>query len=692
MQFFKRHSGALVILLSCLALGLTLGACSDSEGEGSIVTGTSGRLLVQPLNVSFSQVALGETQVQDVTLTNIHPSESLTIYSVALAARDGGRVADLKLLDKPTAEFKLAAEESRTVKVEYRATGEANRAKIDVVSSDPNYGRETPFSLNVDTQANRPQISFSPRTVSFPPVGQARQRPLTIYNYGTAPLIIYDVGYSGSSEFSIDPLSDSEVVLQPYQASLAAQNPSAYGLEVMVHYRPQGAGSAGVGKIRVESNDTQEGTQESGRGIQYVDVLANAVAPCIMVDGSVRNIGPVPVGAVRPHTVLVTNCGSEALVISNIEILENSASNEFSLDFGSWAVEADGSLAESVTIAPNEDTTFRVDYAPREVGSDTGKLLIESNDPAQPEFEVDLVARGSDGVCPVASLQAKVRGETGAGRPTISATPLDYIVLDASGSHDPDGQVVSYEWTALQVPDGTEVDLGPTVEDSADADPSRREFRALLTGTYKLGLEVVDNEGFTSCNQAVATIVAIPNKKIHIELTWHNPEDPDETDANGSDLDLHFVKLGPGKWFESPYDIYFRNSNNSGGGIWNPESPRLDIDDIDGMGPENITLDDPVNCEWYGVGVHYYREAFGTAYATIRIYINENLVFEALNKPMARGNQFWDVGRIHWNQAGSPGFHVYEVDELMPARPAEQPPLVSQSMVNSGLCTIRDLY
>lgn len=692
MQFFKQYFGASALLLICLTLGALLGGCGGSDGDGGIVTGSSGRLLVQPLNVSFSQVNLGETQTQDVTLTNIHPTESLTIYEITLSPRDGGSAADLKLLDKPAVGTRLLAGEARTFQVEFQSQGVANRARIEVISSDPNYGRATPFALNIDTQENRPVISFSPGAIRFPPVGRAAQQSLIVRNFGSAPLIIYDVGYSGNSEFRIDSVPPGEVVLQPHDAARAAQNPAEYELEVIVHYQPQSAASTGMGRIRIESNDTRDGTQENGRGVHFVDVQANAAAPCIMVDGTLRNFGPVPIGATRPHTVLVTNCGAEPLVISNIKILENSAGEEFSLDLGDWAIRADGSLGEPVTIEAGADATFGMIYGPREVGSDSGKVLIESNDPAQPALELDLFGRGSDGVCPVASLQAKVRGQSSAPRPTISAAPLDYIVLDASASHDPDGQIMSYEWSALQVPDGTVVELGPTTEDPDGADASRRQFRALLAGTYKFALDVVDNDGFRSCNQAVATIVAIPNKTIHIELTWHNPEDPDETDANGSDLDLHLVKMGPGKWFESPYDVYFGNPNSTGGGIWNPESPSLDIDDRDGMGPENTTFDDPVNCEWYAIGVHYYREAFGTAYATIRVYINEALVFEALNKPLTRGNQFWDVGRIHWNQGGFPGFHVFETDEVMPARPDGQPPLVSDAMATSGLCTVRDLY
>lgn len=692
MQFFKRCFESVLTLLICVAMGFVVGACSDSDGDGSISTKTSGRLLVQPSNISFSQIELGEIQTKDITVTNVHPTESLTLYEVGLKARDGGSADALKLIDKPGEELELSANQSLVFQVEYQASGNVNRAKIEFVSSDPDYSREAPFSLDVDTQANRPEIAFSPQSVRFPPVGRAMDQSLVIRNYGSAPLIIYGVGYSGEPEFSIDAIEQGEIALEPYQASLAAVNPGLYELEVTVHYRPSGAEGGGVGKIRIESNDTQEGIVEDGRGVQVVDVQANAVSPCILVDGTTRNFGPVPIGDVRPQTVLVTNCGSEPLVISNIVITQNSAEDEFSLDLGAWALEQDGSLAETVTLAPGGDETFLIDYGPRDTGSDTGTLVIESNDPAQAELELALVGRGSDGVCPVANLEAKVRGASSAPRPTISATPLDYIVLDASSSEDPDGQIVSYEWTTLEQPDGTVAQLGPTAEDTNNTNPAKREFRALLTGTYKFGLEVVDNEGFHSCNQAVATIVAVPNEKIHIELTWHNPEDPDEADSNGSDLDIHLAKMGPGKWFTSPYDVYFRNPNTSGGGIWNPESPSLDIDDTDGMGPENITFDDPVNCEWYAVGVHYYREAFGTAYATIRVYINEELVFEAINKPIARGNQFWDVARIHWNQGEVPGFHVYEVDEVIPAKPADQAPMVSDRMVDSGLCTASGLY
>lgn len=176
-------------------------------------------------------------------------------------------------------------------------------------------------------------------------------------------------------------------------------------------------------------------------------------------------------------------------------------------------------------------------------------------------------------------------------------------------------------------------------------------------------------------------------KTIRIELTWTNPEDPDETDDEGSDLDLHLVKMGPGKWFESPYDIFFKNPNKSGSNIWKPEAPELVLDDRDGAGPEVIELPNPQPCEWYAVGVHYYEKRFGTAYATVRIEVEGSLVFEANNVALSDGGEFWDVARIH-----AQSYAIHRVANTNPSAPIETEPTVTSEMKNSGRCTNRNLY
>jgi hypothetical protein len=689
MQSLTRILRPLLLFLIAGLLAAPLTGCSDEEGDGGFAVGNSGRLLVQPISVSFPQLELEETATEQITITNVHEDQPLTIHEVQMLARDDQTARDLELQDLPDGEFKLEAGESKVFSVAYTARGESNAAVVEIFSSDPSYTKEDPHEVLIDTQGNLPQLATDPSVVRFPrlPPGQRDEQELTLRNFGSAPLVIYDVFYAGGEDFRIDDPEWDELVLEPYDSSEATEHPERYEAKVTVHYAPR-EDIGDRGEILIESNDTRGQTTDDGRGLASVDVQANAQTPCIQVDGTIRRFGPVPLGAQVLDVVQVTNCGSQPLEVSGVRITENTDTDEFALRLGSWDVNGDDQIDNPITIQPGASDNFQIEFGPTTEGNASGKAVIASNDPAQPELDLELTGRGTDGECPEAKLAARVRGVSASPRPTISATPLDHIILDGSDSLDPDGRVESYEWTVLERPDGTQVNLGPTDEDFDDSDDSKREFRALTAGTYKIGLDVVDNEGIRSCNQAVATIVATPNRKIHIELTWTNPADPDESDDTGSDVDLHLVKMGPGQWFEAPYDIYFLNAGGDDG-IWQPESPSLDIDVTSGAGPENITMDDPANCEWYAVGVHYYQQLFGTAYATVRIYINHNLVFEHLHKPLQRGGQFWDVARIHWNAGEAT---VQSVDQLMQAAPVGDEPDITGSMSQSGLCTSQGFY
>lgn len=264
---------------------------------------------------------------------------------------------------------------------------------------------------------------------------------------------------------------------------------------------------------------------------------------------------------------------------------------------------------------------------------------------------------------------------------SIDAAPLQTLILDGSDSTDLDGSVVNFMWEVAVRPDGSVAQLQQVSGEVAD--PARREFFLDLAGRFVFRLTAIDDGGSPSCEVAEVEVLVIPNEAIHVQLVWNNPQDPDQTDFSGSDVDMHFLKMSPtNSWFTSPYDNYFANREP----LWSPELPSLDIDDTNGAGPENINLDNPVECNWYAVGMHYWRAQFGTAYATVRIYINGQLVFEALNKPLTATNDWWDVARIHW-----PSGQVLLVDTLDPAQRPTGPAPVTQDMIDSGLCGVDEL-
>ena len=84
------------------------------------------------------------------------------------------------------------------------------------------------------------------------------------------------------------------------------------------------------------------------------------------------------------------------------------------------------------------------------------------------------------------------------------------------------------------------------------------------------------------------------------------------------------------------------------------DDPVLDVDDVNGFGPENINIDSPEDGQAYMVGVHYFRDAAGgegglrSTIATIRIYVWERLVYEEIAL-LEADEAWWQAATIEWN-------------------------------------------
>ncbi len=240
--------------------------------------------------------------------------------------------------------------------------------------------------------------------------------------------------------------------------------------------------------------------------------------------------------------------------------------------------------------------------------------------------------------CPEALPRARVQGGQWQ-TDSLTTIPLETVEFDASPST---GDIVRYEWTIIERPEGSTQRLVP-----ASSVENPRLFLD-LAGIYVIQLRVLTEEyaGESCATTATIEIDACPcDNDIHIQLTWETPADPDQTDNNGTDLDLHYLHPN-GRWNEAPWDIYFRNPtadwNDNGNG------PSLDIDDTDGAGPENINHSGPDNLT-YRTGVYYYSDrGLGGSYATVRIYVRGQLEYEYKAKHLEENGTFWDVATISW--------------------------------------------
>jgi hypothetical protein len=237
----------------------------------------------------------------------------------------------------------------------------------------------------------------------------------------------------------------------------------------------------------------------------------------------------------------------------------------------------------SATNAPADQlsTTFtpdrRGEYVLRFTAFDAGG--------ASASCEVTVIAEptGPDAICPG----------------TIETRPLTTITLE--GSAVDDGTIVSYGWTLRSEPPGS-ASMPPAPPNAA-----RAMFVPQLAGEYLLELAVRDDDG----NVATCTTLvrAIATEGLRVEVFWN---------TDGTDMDTHLMRPDGTAWFTDD-DCYYGNCQ--GGRLtWPPggseDDPSLDIDDVDGFGPENINIESPADGT-YRVAIDAFR---GAANTTVRIY------------------------------------------------------------------------
>jgi hypothetical protein len=309
-------------------------------------------------------------------------------------------------------------------------------------------------------------------------------------------------------------------------------------------------------------------------------------------------------------------------------------------------------------IEPGERETLEVAFNPDEARLHQATLTILSDDPLQPERALSLIGLGLIDPCPSAEV---VQAD-------FTVEPLEVITLDASLSTSSEGgpEGLRYQWVVLSRPQGSTsqpvesffnpgspANGGPADDQSS---PEARFFVDLI-GEYLIELQVIDPTGYRlpseECGESqVIRVNARTEDEIHIELTWSTAGDPDETDEDGTDVDLHLLHPRAFGWNDDRFDCYYGNRVPNWGAPGPSGDPSLDIDDTNGAGPENIHLNDPEDTSMlsgpYLIGVHYYGSSwFGPSEAQIRVFLSGEL--EAVyTRVLLEAEHFWVPASIHW--------------------------------------------
>ncbi len=237
---------------------------------------------------------------------------------------------------------------------------------------------------------------------------------------------------------------------------------------------------------------------------------------------------------------------------------------------------------------------------------------------------------------------------------------------------DPDGDPnLTYSWSILEKPAGSTAEMMPPTNQSSS-------FFADLSGDYLIQLEVMDSQG--GLGRCTTRIRTKPEDGLRVEMVWNVG-----TEDKYSDVDLHLKKTPTSKWFDNDDDCYYWNCKLCSVAseeecreeisaynldptrrpqpvlIWSDDDnddndPRLDLDDQEGYGPENLSIYKPQNGT-YRLGIHYYSEKSWKEEATVTVTIycgGTTKVFPPTvlrKRPTTsdKKSSFWEVADITWS-------------------------------------------
>jgi hypothetical protein len=611
-------------------------ACGD-DTDGNIGGVDTGTLTVMPAPISFGQLSIGEEDVQQVMLRNTGTGVlRITGLEIGPSSSPNTSAAAFSKGDNWVSNVELGPNEDVIVSIVYRPTQPVRYAGVlTVTNNDPRFQQNGGLAqIPIQTPNLAPEI-YVQEVIDFPRVaaGTTDWQIYPVTNIGQAPLVIEDIRVTGSGDFTISfPDEDADVAATDRDSAswkTTLQPQESFPLRVTfspTHADPQ------TGEIIFESNDATN-------PVYKVLLSGNAGSPCIEVtDEQGINFGLSSIGNTSNRTITITNCSRTAeLRVDSISLTDTGD--------GVFQVRPDslpGGLPDSPLVIPARETAnFVLAYTPTDEEDNAGMLNIRSNDPAKRNLNIPVAGRGSFTVCPVAVAQGRIQGTTQY-RETVSAQPLQHVQLTGTDSFDPDGTQITYEWSVITRPQGSQSQLQPN---NTVAEP---QLWLDIAGTYEIELVVYDGFGLASCEPAVVTVHVVPGDEIHIQLVWDTEAVGGARSGRGTDLDLHY--LHPlGRWDNAPYDVFWRNKRQNWGTQANPSMATLDIDDLYGVAPENINHSNPESGLNYAVGVYYYSDnGFGPTDATIRIYIHGALQYEVRDRRLPGTGHFWYVGVIQW--------------------------------------------
>ncbi|MBI5497821.1 MAG: choice-of-anchor D domain-containing protein [Deltaproteobacteria bacterium] len=494
----------------------------------------------------------------------------------------------------------------------------------------------------------KPDVAVLPTPVDFQlrQVGADSSLPVRVVNRGTADLTLHNI--------TVEPATAPYTVSLPGGTAYPFQVPTGEGPEaqvsIQVTFHPPTRGPHNA-MLVVQSDDPDQGRLE-------VPLLGIGGPPRLRVTPDNVNFDLVNQGTPQSRTLELANIGLDTLHVTAVQ-MDPSSNPGFRLtpvnNFGSGDIPV-GSTA-----------LVTVDMDPSVTGQATGLLHVLSDADGEPDKTVPIAAVSNLG--PAVEVVEKVTRQADY-RTDLYLT----VTLDASGTVDAEADNFTLAWRVLERPPGSQSILENTTL------PAEKQLYIDQVGIYRVEVTGTDVRG--AVGKATATIRAI--RDLALRLTWE--PDPNaacrsaatpEYQCGKTDVDLHLVAPGGavGDYFAScaaqascsascvpsggatctsqGLDCAYANRSPDWGTLASTDDdPRLDIDDAYGYGPENISLNNPVEGD-YLVQVHFCNDRLQNegAVAKVEVLFHGEQATPPFLGPVVLPTEgsLWLAGTVHYN-------------------------------------------
>jgi len=195
-------------------------------------------------------------------------------------------------------------------------------------------------------------------------------------------------------------------------------------------------------------------------------------------------------------------------------------------------------------------------------------------------------------------------------------------------------------WNVNAMNDTSDVDL------HLKRSPNARWFDAGASGDdcFYMNCKVCDTYNEAECRAEIAEYNANPDRPPPSQVQWSAPLDTDD--------------------------------------------PRLDLDDVEGQGPENLNINAPRNGT-YRLGVHYYEDdGFGPSTVSVRIFCEGGvveqfgpLILDDVGDGGGPRTEFWEVADIEWSNGSC---------QVRPLGTVDCPRICAASVAESTGCPVNE--